>query len=168
MSVLNLLPEVEAVFYQFRTGELSTIAKDGTPITWPLAVMYHADEGRFLAATSIGLPNKIYHVRRNPHVSILYSEPKASGLVNPPAVLVQGDAVAPDKITSTKGLEDYWRTIFSRQPSSKAMSRSALGRYFADWYYMRIRIIITPRRICWWPNGDFSQPAQEIEVSHVG
>ena len=168
MPVLNLPSEVEAVFREFRTGELTTIAKDGTPVTWPLVVMYHPEEGRFIAATSIGLANKVYHVRRNPHVSVLFSEPKASGLTNPPAVLVQGDAEAPDEITSAKGLEDYWRTIFQRQPSSKDMSRTALNRYLVDWYYMRIRILIKPRRISWWPAGDFSQPAQQIEVNHVG
>jgi hypothetical protein len=36
-----------------------------------------------------------------------------------------------------------------------------------DWYYMRLLIFITPRAVRWWPNGDFSQPAQLMEVPHV-
>lgn len=168
MAVLSLPPEIEAVFRDFRTGELSTITRDGTPITWPLVAMYHADEGQFITATSIGLASKVHHIRRNPHISILFSEPHSSGLTNPPAVLVQGDAEAPDEITSAKGLEDYWRTIFQRQPGSHVFSSNAVGRYLMDWYYMRIRIVIRPRRIFCWENCDFSQAPREIEVKHVG
>src|SRR3954467_12122106 len=101
MPALTLPPEVEAVFRNFRTCEFTTLAKDGTPITWPTLPFYQADQGQFVITTSIGLPHKAFNVRRNGHVSLLFSEPKASGLTNPPAVLVQGDAVAPDNILTT-------------------------------------------------------------------
>jgi hypothetical protein len=32
---------------------------------------------------------------------------------------------------------------------------------------MRLLIHITPRRIRWWPHGDFARPAVELEVDHV-
>ncbi len=34
-----LPPEVEEVFREFRTCEFSTVARDGTPIAWPLVTL---------------------------------------------------------------------------------------------------------------------------------
>ncbi len=119
--------EVEAVFLEFRTCEMSTLARDGTPITWPTMPFWYPDEGRFLITTSIGLPHKAFNVRRNPRVSLLFSDPTASGLTNPPAVLVQGDAVSPDEVeTSLLGFEDELRQVLRRQPAggSTAATRS--------------------------------------------
>src|SRR5690348_12211437 len=116
---LRLPPEVRAVFSAFRTCEFSTLARDGTPITWPTLPFYDEAKGQFLVTTSIGLPQKVFNVRRNPRVALLFSDPTASGLDAPPAVLVQGDARAPDEVvTSLRGSEDALRLIFERQPDS--------------------------------------------------
>lgn len=90
--------EVAAVFTEFRSAEGSTLAKDGTPIAWPMAVLYQPERGHFVTTTSIGLPQKAYNVRRDGRVSLLYSNGTASGLTKPPAVLVQGDATARDDV----------------------------------------------------------------------
>lgn len=166
MTHLQVPDEIASVFHEFRTAEFATIAKDGTPITWPITVVFRPDSGTFVGATSIGLPQKAYNIRRNPKVSLLYSEPHASGLTNPPAVLVQGDAQAPDNITSAEGIEDVWAKIYRFQPPAKMMSAGPLMHYLMDWYYMRIMLVIVPKRIVWWPNRDFSQKPQEVQ--HVG
>ncbi len=165
----SIPPEVTAVWQNFRACEFSTMAKDGTPITWPLAVQYQPDPFRFLLTTSIGLPQKAINIRRNPRVSLLFSDPTGSGLENPPAVLVQGTATAPDNvITKVNGLEAYWRdTIFRRQPASKIFSSNFLMRKLMDWYYMRLLIFVTPEVLHWWPEGDFSRPARAIKVKDV-
>lgn len=169
MTTMNVPAEVEAVFREFRTCEFSTLAKDGTPITWPTTPFYQPEKGRFLITTSIGSAQKAFNVRRNPRVSLLFSEPTASGLTDPPAVLVQGDAVAPDEIaTSSEEFEPFARTLFKRQPAAELYSSNPLWRYLSDWYYMRLPIYVTPRRILWWDHGDFSQSPHEMEVSHVG
>lgn len=166
MIPMMLPPEVLAVFREFRTCEFSTIGRDSTPIAWPTSARYLPERGQFLLTTSIVFPQKAFNIRRNPRVALLFSNPMASGLVNPPAVLVQGIAAAPDEIiTSVAGLEDYWRdTIFRRQPTSRLYSSNALMRYLTDWYYMRIVITVRPRTIRWWPSGDFSQPARILEL----
>src|SRR5438045_9671146 len=108
-----LPPAVEAVFREFRTCEFSTLAKDGTPISWPTLPFWLPDEGRFLITTSIGLAQKALNARRNPKVALLFSNPTASGLERPPAVLVQGDAEAPDRVeTSIRGTEGLLRQVF--------------------------------------------------------
>lgn len=167
--VIKLPAEVEVVFREFRTGEMSTLAKDGTPITWPTFPFWRPEEGRFLITTSIGLPQKAFNIRRNPRVSLLFSDPTASGLADPPAVLIQGDAWAPDEVAaSVEGLEDELEEAYRRQPAAGMYSSNPLLRYLFDWYYMRLMIHVIPRRILWWPGGNFNQTPCEVEVDHVG
>ena len=170
MPMLTLPPEVAAVLREFRACEFTTLSKDGTPTTWPTSAWYEPGAMRFLITTSIGLPQKAFNVRRNPRVALLFSDPTGSGLTSPPAVLVQGEAIAPDKVVSSpKGLEDYWRdTIFRRQPATEALTTNPVMRKLMDYHYMRLLIWVTPRRILWWPKSDFTRPAQEVEVPHVG
>lgn len=161
--------EAKAVFREFRTCEMSTLAKDGTPITWPILPFWRPEEGRFLVTTSIGLPQKAFNVRRNPHVSLLFSDPVGSGLAKPPAVLVQGDAEAPDEVVAfTQELEAELEEAYRRQPAAGMYSSNPLLRYLFDWYYMRLMIHVTPRRILWWIDGDFNQTPCELEMNHAG
>ncbi len=167
-SVAELPPEVEDVFEEFRTCEMSTLARDGTPITWPTLPFWYSDEKRFKITTSIALAQKALNVRRNPRVSLLFSNPTASGLENPPAVLVQGDAEAPEEIeTSVAGFEDELRKVLRRQPASSG-SGNPLTHYLMDWYYMRLMIHVTPRRIQWWPGADFWREPFELGRDRVG
>lgn len=146
---------------------MSTLARDGTPITWPTLPFWKPEEGRFMITTSISLSQKVSNVRRNPRVSLLFSNPTASGLKDPPAVLVQADAEAADEImTSVEGFEVELRMVYHRQPSSRVYSSNPLMRYFMDWYYMRLVIHVTPRRILWWPKSNFSRAP--FEVDNVG
>ena len=124
---IPLPPEVQSVLQEFRTCEFTTLSKGGKPVTWPVSARYLPDQGRFLLTTSIGLSQKIFHIRRNPRVSLLFSNPTASGLVHPASVLIQGDATAEDEIATSvngrDGLREYWRdTIFRRQPASAMFS----------------------------------------------
>jgi hypothetical protein len=169
-QVKAVLPqEVEAVFRQFRTCEFSTLARDGTPITWPLITLWRPEERLFVLTTSIGMPQKAFNIRRDPRVSLLFGDPTASGLRRPPAVLVQGEAEAPDEIrTSPNYLREYWTRIFEVQPAGKVYGSNPLMRYLMDWYYMRIYIHVRPRRILFWPGGDFTRAPLEAEVDLVG
>lgn len=172
MAPFHLPPEVEATIREFRTCEFTTLGKDGSPVSWPTLPFFDAATGRFVVTTSVAFPQKVFNVRRTPRVSLLFSNPTASGLVDPPAVLIQGDAVAPDKVdTAIRGYEESLKLVLQRQPSGGIYSSNPLMRYYFDWYYMRLQIIVTPRRILWWPRGDFSAAPREIpigEVSDVG
>jgi hypothetical protein len=120
-SGFALSPELERVFRRFRTCEFSTGARDGTPITWPLVTLWQPEDQRFVLTTSIGAPNKVFNARRDRRVSLLFSDPTASGLEDSPAVLVQGDAEVPDEIhTSPNDLGEYWKRIWKIQPAGKA------------------------------------------------
>jgi hypothetical protein len=168
MARLAVPPEVEAVFQQVRTCEFTTLAKDNTPITWPTVALYESAKARFVITTSIGLPHKAYNLRRTPQVAMLYSDATGSGLAAPPAVLVQGEAVCPGQIvTQSDELDALGRLLMVRQPVSARYSANPLTRWLSDWYLMRLLIYVTPHRIRWWPHGDLSSGAVELEVDHV-
>jgi len=170
MTLSLIVPEeVEAVFHHFLTCELSTCSKDGAPVTWPLEPFYQAEKGRFLLTTPIGLAQKVFNIRRNPNVSMLFSDPTGSRLSDPPAVLVQGVARVSDEIyTEFEGeLREFANVAFQRQPAAQLYGGNPLMRYFFDWYYMRLTIHVTPRRILWWDHADFSFKPNEMEVGYV-
>jgi hypothetical protein len=166
---LPLPSAVEEVFHKFRTCEFATIAKDGTPIAWPAIPLYLPERGQFLLTTSIGLPQKALNIRRDPHVSLLFSNPTGSNLNRPPAVLVQGEAMVSEDVTTwNKDLAIYWPHLHRVQPFGKVYTANRLTRWFMDWYFMRLLIYVTPRSVRWWPEGDFAQAPKILEVTHVG
>ena len=165
----GLPAEVEAVFREFWTCELSTLAPDGTPSTWPVLPIYRPRVEQLVIMTPIGIPQKAINIRRNPKVSLLFSEPKGSVLASPPAVLVQGIAEAPDELLTLAGWresayrEDVMtqaRKALKNQPLLPLVMSSPLTHYLMDWYLMRLVIVVAPRRILWWERGDFTRAAR--------
>jgi hypothetical protein len=163
--------EVEAVFNEFRTCELSTVAKDGTPLSWPITALFDPEQERFLITTSIGFPQKAFNIRRNPRVSLLFSNPTGSGFSHPPAVLVQGEAQVSERCEVSplrnEDLRKCWLHIMRFQPFSLVYKNDSFSHYLNDWYFMRLVISVTPRHICWWEQGDFTQALHELEVNYV-
>jgi len=163
-----LSPAVDIVV-NYRTCEFTTLFRDGSPQTWPLSPLL-LEDGRFLLCTSIGLPQKAFNIRRNGKVSLLFSEPTGSGVTEPGAVLIQGDAIAEDRVVSDMmadpELATLMETVFARQPAGAFMS-SWLGRRLFPFYYVRILIHVTPRRAFFWPTRDLSSPPQELDLKEL-
>jgi hypothetical protein len=80
-------------------------------------------DGRFLLFTSIGMPQKAFNIRRDPKVSLLFSNPTGSGVANPGAVLIQGDATAEDRIVTDMTADPSWRPTW--RPSARVSPRVA-------------------------------------------
>ncbi len=154
---------------KYYTCEFTTLSRDGSPVTWPVSPRL-LEDGRFVAATSIGLPQKAFNIRRNPKVSLLFSEPTGSGVREPGAVLIQGDATAEDRVVtdmlSNPELAKALETVMARQPSG-ALWSSRIGRRLWWSYYMRIVIYVTPRRALFWPSRDFTTSPEELDLSQV-
>ena len=173
---LSVPIEVEAVFHNFLTCEFTTLGRGGMPVTWPVLPIYWATRGQFIIMTSIGLPQKALNIRRDRHVSLLFSEPTGSGLDQPPAVLVQGEAEAPAEIMVspddfgpelTEMMKPQILRLVKNQPSMSVYLMNPVTRFLMDWYFIRLMITITPTRIEWWPGGDFSQAPTRLEAAHV-
>ncbi|GAA3219656.1 pyridoxamine 5'-phosphate oxidase family protein [Nonomuraea helvata] len=146
MTTTPIDPEVGAVIDAYRTCEFATLGADGTPLTWPTAAWRRTD-GTLLVTTSLAFAQKALNVRRDGRVALLFSDPTGSGRADAPQVFVSGTATCPDEIrTGPDEAADYWRTLFERQPHSRNYVR-APGRWFMDWYYLRLFITVTPTRV---------------------
>jgi hypothetical protein len=145
---VHLPADLARVVDAYRTCELLTVTSSGIPIAWPTVSMYRPEDGTFLITTSIALPQKAFNIRKDPRVALLFSDPTASGLTDPPQVLVQGTAVCPDEVvTEVAPLADLWVRLRQRQPESKAYTANALTRRLFDWYFMRLVITVTPTAV---------------------
>lgn len=152
------------VIAAYRTCEFATVTRSGTPIAWPI-VSWQRPDGDIVLTTSIGLPQKAFNVRRNPAVAMLFSDATASGLLDPPQILVQGSADCPDEIVGdVSTLPEYWVKLMSRQPSGKSLS-SFVGRRLMDFYYLRLIITVTPTAVTSRPAIDTPAPLIAPTVS---
>ncbi len=134
-----LVPTVRA----YRTCELATLGRDGTPLTWPVVPLLRAD-GTLLVTTSIAIPQKAFNVRRDGRVAMLFSDPTSTGRTDLPQVHVRARAVCPDDVVvSPAGYEEFWATLWQRQPSSRVYTSPLMRRAF-DWYFMRLMITASP------------------------
>lgn len=144
----TLSPELAAVIDRYRTCEFATVTRSGTAIAWPTCPLYDPAAGTLTLTTSVALPTKALNIRREPRVSLLFSDPTGSGLDAPPQVLVLGRASCPDVVvTRPDGLERYWARLLSRQPGGKAYSKTAISRRLMDWYYFRLVITVQPELV---------------------
>ena len=83
---------VQSVFERFVISEMTTVDERGQPITWPVTPRYRA------GATCIDInTQRAQDTRRNPQVALLFCDAAGSGLHDPPMVLVQGTAAAPQR-----------------------------------------------------------------------
>lgn len=161
MSAIDtLLPsEVTAVLRNFLTAELTTVSRSGHPITWPVLPSLEEGSFRISIVTSIGLPQKALNIRRDPRVSLLYSDSTGSGLTGPPLVRVEGRATAPDVVLTSIGqIEDqaiagaFERDaieLLRRQPAVGIYTSNSLVKKLMDWYFLRLLIVVKPTRVSW-------------------
>ena len=159
---MELPANVAEAFTQFRSPEFGTLARDGVAVAVPLSPLWQPARERFLVTTGIGLPYKAYHARRWPRVSLLLSNPTGSGLRDPAAVLVQGDATVSDLTTWDDDLAEFWPWLFARQPASTSAAAGLFYRHGLPWYYQRLKIHIVPGRIRYWPGLDMAGAPQEV------
>ncbi len=147
---------------RFLCCELTTLTTGGSPVTWPAVALYLPDRGQLVLSTSIGFPVKALNLRRDPRVSLLFSDPTGSGLRDPPHVLVQGRAhVSDDVLTWGGDLTAHWARVNALQPMSRYFTRTPMVRWFMGFYYHRLLIHITPDRIRWWPTADTTTTPRE-------
>ena len=166
-TVFGVPAEVGAVVREFRTCELSTIARDGTPVTWPTAAFFEPERRRLFITSSVGLAQKAANVRRDARVALLFSNGTGSGLVRPPHVLIQGDAEAPPELAQLdERFEWITRVMLERQPVGITLMGVLPGplRHLADWYGWRVLVYVRPRRIRWWQDGDLSGASGEVAL----
>jgi hypothetical protein len=164
--VTSSLPqEVRDVFERFITCEYTTVDANQQPITWPVTPYYRSGDATIDLTTGLGYPKKADDARRNPNVSLLFSDPTGSGLDEPCRVLVQGTAQVDDRDLDANK-ERYWRESWEKLPGIRNMHPPKLLRGMFGWYYTRIYVKVRPERVfVWWGGDCTSEP--EVHGSHV-
>jgi hypothetical protein len=152
---------VQDTFQRFVTCELTTIDAAGRPITWPVTPFYRPGDDRISVTTGLGWPKKARDARRNPKVSLLFSDPTGSDVAQPSMVLVQGQAEVDDQDL------DANRERYAREHASKLGRRREgtppAGRF--DWYFTRIYIHVRPQRVYLWRGGDCEAEPELFELA---
>lgn len=164
----TLPDEVCTLLQAYYTCEVTTVNSAGQPITWPCLAYFHRETGHIIVTASIAFRVKALNARRHPQVSLLYSDPSGSGLITPPAILVQGIADVQELVNYTDPkIIGLFRIIQARQPASKNFSTRPMRRIFTWYLYQRLVLTIAPQQIRIWPQGNFQADATEIEVKCV-
>ena len=160
MSVAATLPpEVWQVLDRSITVEYTSLTRAGAPVMVPVTPYVADDRTTLDVATGLTYPAKAERARRNPKVSLLYSDPVGSGLVQPPVVLVQGLASVRDADLQAN-TDRYVRLTMAKVPAAYQGQPKFLLRTL-DWYFARIWVQVTPLRVWWWDSKAMtSEPGQ--------
>lgn len=151
------------ILSSYHVAEFTTLARDGSPVCWPLAPDF--ERGRLLFSTGYVYPTKARNAQRNPNVAVLYSDPTASGRSDKdPLVLVQGMAEVFDQDLQ-RNTERYVDQLLRRGPLTfRLMLRTPGLRQLLVGYLARIWIEVTPRQEYVWMRGQ--PPAEQLRIGN--
>jgi len=147
------------LFERAITVEYTSLTRAGAPIMVPLTPFLAEDRLTVDVSTGLTYPTKAERARRNPKVSLLFSDPVGSGVMNPSTVLVQGLATVRDKDLQAN-TDRYVRVALDKLPAAyRGVPPFVLRRLTG--YFARIWIQVTPTQIWWWESASLDQPAQQ-------
>ncbi|MCX8172826.1 MAG: pyridoxamine 5'-phosphate oxidase family protein [Archaeoglobaceae archaeon] len=158
---------VEEIFEKYLTAEFTYI--DGeTPRTVAVLPYYDPEKRSIIVTTSPAFYKKVECVKRNPKVSILFSNPKFSGVERYAVVLVQGSAEVDEDIVKNIGYmyqlminqKDCWKKTVLLKMAEELTS--PIFERLMDWYLLRIIIEIKPERILIWPDGNLDKSPEML------
>jgi hypothetical protein len=140
----------------FVTTEYASLDRAGSPVTWP--VTPYLGEHTIDVSTGLTYPLKAERARRNPKVTLSFSQPVGSGLEHPATFVVQGLATVRDADLRANSAR-YLEVSNARFPQMYASTPTAMLRGMA-FYWARIWIEVTPVRVLWWAGGDLDVAPQ--------
>jgi Pyridoxamine 5'-phosphate oxidase len=146
--MMRIEGQVSEVLARTRVVEFATITPKGMLNTRPMRKLWLPKRNQIILTTPPAYPQKVYNIRRDSRVAVLFSDPTGNGLTDPPAVLVQGRAIAPHPVVLPEEIPDYWREIFDGfpWPSVQELESEQFQRTM-DWYFWRLAIYITPEQV---------------------
>lgn len=140
------------IINSYRVAEFVTLARDGSPVCWPLAPDFKG--GRLNFSTGYVYPTKARNAQRDPRVAALFSDPTASGRSDDdPFVLVQGLAEVFDQDLQ-RNTERYVDQLLHKGPLPfRLMLRTPGLRQLMVGYLARIWIEVLPQKEYVWRRG---------------
>jgi hypothetical protein len=133
----------------YRLAELVTLARDGSPVCWPMAPEFERE--RLCFSTGFAYPTKARNAQREPRIAALFSDPTGTNRSdNDPLVLVQGLAEVFDSDLQ-RNTERYVDQLLRKGPPMRLLLRVPVLRQFMVGYLARIWIEMTPSQEYIWP-----------------
>ena len=162
----TLPQDVQQVFDRFITTEYTTVDGRASRSPGPSRPTTVPATSQIDITTGLGYPKKAEDARRNPKVSLLFSDPTGSGMERPPAVLVQGTATGRRRRPGGQPRALRAREHGEASGHARSMMPPKFMQRFLQWYYTRLYVHVRPERIYVWPEGDFTREPQ-LFGSHI-
>lgn len=143
MTLRDLPERVRELLLNSLHFHFATVSGEGVPIDTPLMLFPADDLSIISGATGLAYPVKAERARRNPKVGLLIE-----GKPDEPVVCVTGMAAVRDADIQANVI----RYLAETGHYSVGVSRPWEITRRAIWYWARIIMEVTPRRILWWDN----------------
>ncbi|MEG9194061.1 MAG: hypothetical protein V6S10_01875 [Candidatus Methanoglobus sp.] len=159
---------IEDVFEKYLTAEFTYL--DGEmPRTIAVLHYYDAKKKSIVITTSPAFYRKVACIKKNPRVSVLFSNPKYSGIEERAVVLVLGIAKVSENVEENLSYlmnlminhKDCWKKTVLTKMAEELMS--PLAKRLLDWYVYRILIEVKPQRLLFWRDGDVENDPEILE-----
>ena len=152
--------EREDIVGAYRVAEFVTLARDGSPVCWPM--MPGLERGRVVFSTGYMYPTKARNAQRDPRVAALFSDPSASGRSDDdPLVLVQGRAEVLDADIQ-HNTERYVDQLMRKTLAFHLMLSVPWARRAMAGYLARIWIELVPERQHVWARRGGPPPSLRV------
>jgi len=160
---------IEEVFEKYLTAELTYL--DGEiPRTIAVLPYYDASKKLIVITTSPAFYKKVACIKKNPRVSVLFSNPKYSGAEERAVVLVRGIAKVRENIEENLNYlinlminqKECWKKTVLERIAEELMS--PLAKKLLDWYIYRILIEVKPQTLLFWRDGNVENDPELLEV----
>jgi general stress protein 26 len=140
---------------------LTCINKKGKPVAHPMLPLYDRNSGKIYFTSSVLFSRKLRYIKRNPKVSVLFSNKKYIRSDVFHVVLVKWDAkiIEDDIHHGWEKLLPLWR---KKEPY---IDQYLKQRIAIPLFWERVIIEVTPRRVYLWENGDILREPAVYEVS---
>jgi hypothetical protein len=147
MSPIPGLPDaVLEVMSSSIVAEFATTTKDGIPLDTPTYCFTGVDGLSIDVATGLAYPTKAERARNNPKVGLLLE-----GGPDRPIVSIAAFAAVRDRDIQANANRYIRETVAYDQLRVHEVPWNL--RREAVWYWSRIFVVCTPKRILWWPNA---------------
>jgi len=160
VSMASLPPHVEDVFERSLVALFTTVNSRNEPVTHPMLPLYERGSGRIYFTSSVLFSRKLEHIKRNPKVSVLFSEREFTRCESGDAVLVKGTARVDDSDPSNGWMRFLllWRR---KEPYIDAYLKQ---RFAFPLFWERAVIEVRPDVVYVWRGGDIDAEPEVYDL----